>query len=112
MSDITSNLAQDPLNYLRATMTEPLYKEIWQDFRPYVRAIIGDLLVVTALWLLLAGFKWVTTLIPIKGKAAEVITDIHSAGVVAVFGILAGFLIWDIITLKRSEHRERSSRND
>jgi hypothetical protein len=86
-------------------MPEPLYKEIWLDFRPYVHALVVDLLVTISLWTLLAVFKWVTTLIPIEGKAAEVITIIHSFGVVAVFGILAGFLIWDIIRVKRDERR-------
>ena len=85
-------------------MGQPLYKEIWTGYRPYAIVFSVDLLVAGSLWGLLALFKALTTLVPIREKAGEVITVVHSAGVVVVFGVLAGALVWDVIQIKRGKH--------
>ncbi len=85
-------------------MTQPFFTEIWAGYRPYAIVFIVDLLAASSLWALLAIFRGLTTLIPIKEKAGEVIATIHSAGVVIVFGVLAGALVWDVIQIKRGKH--------
>jgi hypothetical protein len=81
-------------------MTELLVSEIWKSYRPYAKVFLVDLLVAVSLWGLLALFTWVTRLIEVKEPAARLIGTIHSAGVVAVFGILAASLVWDVARLK------------
>jgi hypothetical protein len=90
-------------------MTEPLYKEIWSGFRPYLLVFSIDLLAAGSLWGLLALFRLITKLVPLKEKAAEVIATIHSVGVVVVFGVLAGALVVDVVQIKRGKHHFQGS---
>jgi len=81
--------------------TKLLVVEVWHAYRPYAKVFLVDLLVAISLWVLLAAFRWVTHLVPVEETAAHVIGIIHSGGVVCVFGVLAGTLVWDVIQLKR-----------
>ena len=62
-----------------------------------------DVLIAAALWALLAVFKLMHHLLPVGGWAGEFIEHIHSAGVVGTYGVLAVYLIWDVIRLKRAQ---------
>jgi hypothetical protein len=84
-------------------MPDLLYLQIWRGYRPYVQVFLVELLVAASLWGLLAAFKWVTTLVPVREKAGEVIGYIHSVGVVIVFGVLAAGLVYDVIQIRRGK---------
>ena len=78
-----------------------LAKEIWDDVRPYARVILKDLAIAVLLWLALASFKVLTYVVPVDGWAGDFIRNIHAVGLVVLFGILAVFLAWDVISLYR-----------
>jgi H+/gluconate symporter-like permease len=80
-----------------------LIVEVWRGYRPYVLVFIIDLLVAASLWGLLAGFKWITSLVPVREKAGEVIGYVHSVGVVIVFGVLAAGLVYDVVQIRRGK---------
>jgi hypothetical protein len=82
-------------------MPSTFHKEVWAAFRPYAKLLVVDLLVAMSLWSFLAVFKALTTLIPLRDGAGKLIAIVHSAGVVIVFGVLAGFFILDVARLKR-----------
>lgn len=84
-------------------MTKPIVEEVWEGFRPYVRHLAIDFLIAATLWVLLAAFQWVTRFMSIDEEAGKFISVVHSAGVVAVFAVLAIGSVWDIIQLKRGK---------
>ena len=83
-------------------MTQPFYKAVWSGYRPYALLFTIDVLTAGSLWAVLAIFKWLTKIVPVREKAGEVISTIHSVGVIIVFGVLAGSLVWDVIRIKRT----------
>jgi hypothetical protein len=87
-------------------MTELLLLEVWRAYRPYAKVLSVDLMVAISLWGLLAAFRWVTHLLPVDESASVIIGIIHSGGVVCVFGVLAGTLVWDVVQLKRGNAGE------
>ncbi len=82
-------------------MQQLLIVEVWKEYHPYAKVFSIDLLVAVSLWALLAAFRWVSHLIPVEETAGRIIGIIHSGGVVCVFGVLAGTLVWDVIQIKR-----------
>jgi hypothetical protein len=88
-------------------MSEWLLSQIWADYRRYAKVFLVDLMVAISLWALLAAFRWVTHLIPVDETAGRIIGIIHSGGVVCVFGVLAGTLVWDVIRIKRGKAEMR-----
>jgi len=77
--------------------------EVGTRFRPFAVVLAVDALEATSLWAVLAAFRWLTGVVPVREKAGQVISIIHSIGVVVVFAILAGSLVVDVIRLKRAE---------
>lgn len=84
-------------------MADNLLKAVWSGYRPYLIVFVVDLLVAGSLWGVLAIFKWLTKVVPLRERASDVISTIHAAGVIIVFGVLAVSLVYDVIQMKRGK---------
>jgi hypothetical protein len=82
-------------------MADNVVVAIWNHARPSVVVIAGDTIVAGTLWASLVLFELLANLVPVAGWAGSFIENLHAAGVVATFGILAALLVVDIARLKR-----------
>jgi len=80
-------------------MPKNLFGEVWAGYRPYLVKITIDFLVTASLWVGLFTFKVLIYFVPVSGWPGRFIDDIHSAGIVAAFGVFVVISVTDIIQI-------------
>jgi hypothetical protein len=83
-----------------------LRSEVWADYRPYLRAIVNDILVCGTLYVALVLFDRLTLMLPAHGWEGGFIPHLHSIAVLAIFAVFCWLSIIDIYNI----HRKRRTR--
>jgi len=77
------------------------FHQVWTGFRPYLVKFAIDFAISATLWLGLFVFRRLTRFLPVTDWAGSFIVHMHSAGVVAIFGIFAFLSANDIVQIRR-----------
>lgn len=80
-----------------------LVQDIWASLRPYLVKMVADAIIASLLWVFLWLFKGLTSIMPVKGWAGEVIQNVHSMGAVLAFAAFAVLFFWDVIKISQKE---------
>ncbi len=76
-------------------------KEVWAGYGPYLVKFTTNFAVCGTLWLFLYAFKLLTTRLPVVDWAGKFIVHLHSAGIVAIFGLFVLMSANDILRIIR-----------
>ncbi len=75
--------------------------EVWNEVRPYAKAMTVDTAISASLWIILWVFHYLTQTLKINdNEAATWFDKVHSWGIVAALGIFGALFIVDIVLIR------------
>ena len=83
---------------------ETLFREVWQDFRPYLKALLVDFLISVSLWLCVFVFLWLTRKLAIPGWEGTIILAVHGINMALAFAPFGVLFTLDVISIRKNAH--------